>query len=79
MPQAKASKAGATPKVITSARESSSLPNSLTAFVIRAMRPSIPSVKMATPIAIAAKSNIPAACANCSGGRTIAWIVFMIA
>ena len=45
---------GATPNVITSASESSSLPKSLAVFVIRAMRPSIESNGIANMIAIAA-------------------------
>ena len=40
-PQVKASRLGATPKVITSASESSSLPKSLVVLVMRAMRPSM--------------------------------------
>jgi hypothetical protein len=51
-----ASTAGATPKLITSASESSSRPNSLVVFVSRAMRPSSPSQKIAMPIIFAASS-----------------------
>ena len=54
-PQAKASTAGARPKLMTSARESSSRPKSLVVLVMRAMRPSRPSRKTAAPMAIAAK------------------------
>jgi len=42
------------PKVMTSARESISRPKSLTVLVMRAMRPSRPSRKTATPIITAA-------------------------
>ena len=53
-PQAKARMLGATPKVMTSARESSSLPKSLAVLVMRAMRPSRASKGMARPMARAA-------------------------
>ena len=52
-----ASKLGATPKVMASASESSSLPNSLHVFVIRAMRPSSESMGMAMRMAMAAMSR----------------------
>ena len=56
-PQRYASRAGATPKVMTSARESSSLPKSDVVLVIRAIRPSSPSKRIANPISIAELSK----------------------
>src|SRR5215469_5347118 len=56
-PQATASTAGASPKLMTSARESISRPNSEVVPVRRAIPPSSPSVKTATPMAIAATEN----------------------
>ena len=47
-PQAKASTAGAMPKLMTSASESISRPKSLVVLVMRAMRPSRPSRKTAS-------------------------------
>ena len=55
-PHIHASNAGATPKVMTSASESNSLPKSLLVPVIRAMRPSRPSNSTAKPMALAALS-----------------------
>ena len=52
---------GLTPKVITSASESSSLPNSLVVLVMRAMRPSRASNGMAKRMAMDAQfSNVAA-------------------
>ena len=63
-PQAKASTAGAIPKLMTSASESSSRPKSLVVLVMRAMRPSRPSRTTAAPMACAAMANCPAAAAS---------------
>ena len=56
-PQANAKKAGAKPKVMTSARESNSRPKFELALVMRAMRPSRPSKRIAQPMARAAASK----------------------
>ena len=56
-PQAKARILGATPKVMTSASESSSRPKSLSVLVRRAMRPSSASKGIAKPMASAARSK----------------------
>ena len=50
-------KAGAKPKVMTSARESNSRPKFELALVMRAMRPSRPSKRIAQPMARAAASK----------------------
>ncbi len=71
-PQMYASKLGATPNVITSASESSSLPKSLVVFVIRAIRPSTPSNSTANPIASAAWSKY-------HGSATDPWTLCVIA
>jgi hypothetical protein len=73
-PQISASRLGATPKVIASASESSSLPKSLHVFVMRAMRPSRESIGMAIRIAIAAQSR----CTRTSPTPVSAAIVCMI-
>jgi len=58
-PQKKASSAGATPKVIASASESYSLPNSLSVPTRRAIRPSSPSRMPATKTSNAPRMNSP--------------------
>src|SRR6185312_496550 len=68
-PHIQASRAGATPKVMTSASESSSRPKSLLVWVMRAMRPSSPSNRTAKPMALAALSKCHASamepCVTC--------------
>ena len=66
-PQVKARTAGATPNEITSAIESSSMPNSEVAPVRRAMRPSRKSNKTAKPMVIAARSKCSVACESPPG------------
>ena len=58
-PHWKASRAGATPKEVTSANESNASPNWVTVPVRRAIRPSSASAKIAIRIKIEARSNWP--------------------